>query len=386
MIDTFRLKENHVKKKSVVVLCICYLISLNLLWAETWSATKRLTWNSGTSRYPVIAVDSSNNIFIAYEDDTSGTKHIYLKKSTDSGLTWTNKRLTWGAYQKIWPEISVDSSDSIHLVFKGDQNYLYSKKSTDAGNTWGSAKNVTWSFGNEPDIAFGSGSNIYIVYRASISGNEEIFFKKSTNSGDSWIGKKRLTWNAGSSFSPMLVYESNGNIHVIWRDKTTGSWQVFYKKSADDGLSWSKAIRMTWTTKIALRLALAIDSSDNLYAFFELGYYNIHYKKSTDSGASWTGAKRITWTQESSAPIVCIDTNDTIHLCWKEFYSTIGWDVCYKQSTNGGTSWGGVRRLTYGIHTQTERPAIIFDSNNDIHFAWEGEKSGNYEIYYKNRK
>lgn len=384
---TFKIKEKNMKKKSAVALCICFLFSINFLWAETWSATKRLTWNSGTSESQVMAVDSSNNIFIAYEDDTSGTPHIYLKKSTNSGLTWTNKQLTWGTYQKVDPTIGVDSSDSLHLVFKGDSNYLYSKKSTDAGNTWSGAKKMTWSFAYDPDMTFGSGSSIYVVYRRSDSGNSEIYFINSTDSGNTWSAEKRVTWNAGTSNGPKIAYESTGNIHVIWSDDSTDSYQVLYRKSTNDGASWSPTKRMTWTSKPAYRLAMAIDSSDTIYAFFELGYYDIYFKKSTDSGASWTGTKRITWTYNSFAPIVCIDTNDTIHLCWKQFYSMVGGDVCYKQSTNGGTSWVGLKRLTYGILSHTDRPAAIAsDSNDDIHFAWHGEKPGNYEIFYKNRK
>jgi len=374
------------KKKSLAALCICFLFGLNFLWAETWSVTKRLTWNPGTSESPEMAVDSSNNIFIAYEDDTSGIPHIYLKKSTDSGLTWTNKQLTWGTNRKVDPTIGVDSSDSLHLVFKGDSNYLYLKRSTDAGNTWSSMKNVTGSYAYDPDMTLGSGSDIYVVYQGSASGNFEIFFTKSTDSGNTWSGQKRVTWNAGTSSRPLIAYESTGNIHVIWADDSTGSYQVFYRKSTNDGASWSPTKRMTWTSKPAYRLAMAVDSTDTIYVFFELGYYDIYLKKSTDSGTSWTGTKRITWTHESSAPIVCIDANDTIHLCWKQFYSMVGRDVCYKQSTNGGTSWSGVKRLTYGIQSNTESPTIASDSNNDIHYAWEGEKPGNFEIFYKNRK
>jgi hypothetical protein len=247
-------------------------------------------------------------------------------------------------------------------------------------------KNVIWTYAYDPDMTFGSGSSIYVVYSSSVSGNSEIYFTKSTDSGNTWSGEKRVTWNAGNSFRPLIAHESTGNIHVIWADDSTGSYQVLYRKSTNDGATWYPTKRMTWTSKPAFRLAMTVDSTDTIYVFFELGYYDIYLKKSTDSGASWTGTKRITWTHNSSAPIVCIDTNDTIHLCWKQFYSMVGWDLCYKQSTNGGTSWGGLKRLTYGILSHVERPAVASDSNNDMHFAWDGEKPGNYEIYYKNRK
>lgn len=370
------------KSKSLIVLCICFLLSLDSLSAETWSPLHRLTWNSGDSKIPVIAADSSNNIFIVYQDDTPGTYHIFLKRSLDNGLTWTGKRLTWGTWQKLSPEIGVASNDHIHLVYMGNNNYLYTKKSTDAGNTWGTVHNVTWSNGYYPDITFGTGNKIYIVFRSSNSGNFEIYFKKSTDSGNTWIGQKRLTWNTGQSVTPKIVVDSVGHIHVVWCDDTPGHWQIFYKKSTDDGVTWSNTSRLTWTTGLRLRPNIAKDSYDNLYIIYD-SVVDIWLKKSTNSGTSWT-TKRITWTSNSICPNLCIDKNDTIHITWNEYYSVH--DICYKQSTNGGTTWTGYKRVTYGTDTGTESPGIASDGNNNIHLTWKGMHSGNKEIFYKNRK
>ena len=68
-----------------------------------WTPAKRLTWNSGDSRLPAIAVDSSGNLHVVWQDDTPGNSEIYYKKSTDGGATWTtSQRLTWnsGASQR----------------------------------------------------------------------------------------------------------------------------------------------------------------------------------------------------------------------------------------------------------------------------------------------
>jgi hypothetical protein len=377
--------EDVLKNKLTLIFSFCLILGLNMLSAQTWSATKRLTWTSGNSRNTDIALDSSNNIFVVYYDDSSGVIHVYFKKSLDSGSTWTGKRMTWGGYPQRYAKLSVDSSDTLHMIFQSKYYEIAHRKTTDAGNTWSGVNKLTWNTSStHPDIAIDGGNKLYAVWSNSKSGDTEIYFKKSTNGGAIWNGLKRLTWNAGDSINPRIAVDSTGHIHVIWQDDTPGQWQIFYKKSTDGGSSWSSNYRMTWANQ-ALRPSLAKDSSDNLYMFYDTSN-DIYHKKSTNKGASWTGSKRITWTNDSLSSDVCIDSTDTIHICWSGYFSPIGRDICYKQSTNGGSTWASYKRVTYGLKTGTDVPAISFDSNDDIHFAWDGNKSGNYEIYYKNRK
>lgn len=377
--------EDTLKKKFAFIIGFCLIFGLNILSAETWSATKRLTWTSGDSRDPDIAVDSSNNIFVVYYDYTSGVMRVFFKRSLDGGSTWTAKQMTYGIYNQRDPKLGVDSSDTLHMIYQGKKNDIMHRKTTDAGNTWSKVHRITWgAFNLNPDFAFGSGNTIYVVWSRSDSVDYNIYFKKSTNSGTAWTGVKRLTWNEGDSIKPRLTMDSTGVIHVIWQDDTPGLWQVFYKKSTDGGSSWSGTYRLTWTNQ-ALRPVLTKDSSDNLYMFFDTSD-TIYFRKSTNKGASWTGGKRITWTNGSLSPDICIDSTDTIHLCWNEYFSPTGHDICYKQSTNGGNTWGSYKRVTYGLKTGSDIPAISLDTNEDIHIAFDANKPGNREIYYKNRK
>jgi len=79
-----------------------------------WSSTKRLTWNSGYSYDPAIATDPSGNIHVVWYDSTSGNTEIYYKRSTDGGSTWQlTKRLTWNSGESRYPAIATDSGGNI---------------------------------------------------------------------------------------------------------------------------------------------------------------------------------------------------------------------------------------------------------------------------------
>jgi len=53
-----------------------------------WTPAKRLTWNSGFSYFPTIAVDSTGNLHVVWQDDTPGNPEIFYKKGTDAGSVW----------------------------------------------------------------------------------------------------------------------------------------------------------------------------------------------------------------------------------------------------------------------------------------------------------
>lgn len=202
----------------------------------TWLASRRLTWTSGSSGDPAIAIDPADNLHVVWADDTPGNFEIFYRKSPDGGATWAaNRQLTWTAEDSVFPMLSADPSGHLHLVW-GDNTpgstEIYYKKSTDGGATWTPAKRITWgsSLLIGPDIATDPSGNPHVVWMDDTSGNDEIYYTKSTNGGDNWSLSNRLTWNPGRSGWPDIATDPSGNVHVVWQDNTPGNTQIFYKQ------------------------------------------------------------------------------------------------------------------------------------------------------------
>ena len=377
----------------VIVFFLFLFLLTQSIHAQTWQSLKRLSWNPGWSYDPAVATDISGNIHVVWEDNTPGNWEIYYKRSTDGGLTWTTKRLTWTARYSQNPAIAIDSSGNIHVVWQDNTsgNYeIYYKRSTDGGTTWQPPKRLTWSSGDSenPAIAIDSSGNIHVVWEDDTHGNYEIYYKRSTDGGSTW-NTQRLTWNYGNSVDPAIAIDSSGNIHVVWaNDQLFYDYEIYYKRSKDGGTTWQPPRRLTWNSYDTYDPAIAIDSSGNIHVVWEYytsyNNYEIYYKMSTDGGSIWQPTKRITWnTSNSYDPAIAIDSSGNIHVVWHD-YTPGNSEIYYKRSTDCGLTWT-TQRLTWSSGDSYD-PVIAIDSSGNIHVVWYDATPGITEIYYKKGK
>lgn len=254
----------------------------------TWTSTQRLTLTSGQSYGPTIAVDPSGNPHVVWEDHTPGNAEIYYRNSLDGGATWTTaKRITWTSGGSFYPVIAVDSSGDLHVVWWDDtpgNREIYHKKSTDGGGTWTTAQRITWTSGHSvhPANAIDSLGNLHVVWEDSTPGNNETYYKGSPDGGATWTTAKRITLTSGDSQFPASAVDPSDHVHVVWEDLTPGNWEIYYSQSTDGGATWTSSQRLTWTSDDSRRPAIAADSLGNLHVVWPdstPGNSEIYYRK-----------------------------------------------------------------------------------------------------------
>lgn len=356
-----------------------------------WSVAQRLTWTSGESSNPAVAIDSNNDIHLIWDDNSVGNFEIYYKRSLNGGATWSAaQRLTWTSGNSTRPAIAIDSYNMIHIVWEDNTpggTEVYYKGSTDGGTTWTSAKRLTWTPGESifPAIGIGPGNSVHVVWQDPAPVYNEIYYKKSTDEGVTWGAVQRLTWTSGMSYFPDMAVSSDNSVQVVWTDYSPGNAETYFKGSTDGGKTWSGAQRLTWNSSSSFTPAIAIDSNGTTHVIWRddaTGHDEIYYKRSTDGGTTWNSIKRLTWTSSSSLiPAMAIDSNNVIHIV---FYSASSGnnEIYYKRSPDGGSSWSALQRLTWTAGWSYS-PVIDIDSDLDIHVFWYDDTPGNYEIYYK---
>jgi len=293
-----------------------------------WTAAQKLTSTSGASKNPAVAAETAGRVHLVWEENNAGNLEIYYKKSADGGATWTaNKRLTWTSGASSRPEIAVDASSNLHVVWYDNtpgNGEIYYTQSTDKGATWTAARRLTWTSGGSelPALRIDSSDNLHLAWQDNSPGNSEVYYKKSTDGGTTWTANKRLTWTTGSSERPVVGADSAGTLHVAWVDNTPGNTEIYHKRSTNAGVTWDANKRLTWTVLSSYSPDLAVDSSGRVHlVWVDLtpGNPDIYYRKSADMGVTWTTALRLTRTTGlSEAPALGVDTSGNIHLVWQD--------------------------------------------------------------------
>jgi hypothetical protein len=375
------------KKQVFIIGIIGVLFFIHPVSAQTWIAAKRLTWSSGDSWDAAIAADSNNHLHMVWQDNSKDKNfEIFYKKSSDGGASWSKyKRLTWNSGDSRSPTIAVDSNNHLHLLWYDDSpgnDEIFYKRSMNGGATW-ATKRLTYNSGDSraPHIAVDSSNHLYVAWDDVTPGSRQIYYKMSKDGGATWI-TKRLTWNPEYSNAPCIAVDSNNHIHIVWFGYATGNGEIYYKKSTDGGKSWTTK-RLTYNSGSSYNPVIATDSNNHIHVAWHDSthwFFEIYYKKSTDGGASWTTKRLTKIIGYSWFPVITVDSNNFLHLVWFDGLSG-EYEIYYKRSTSGGDSWE-TKRLTWNSGL-SEHPDMAIDNNSSIHVVWRDNTPGNYEIYYK---
>jgi len=185
-----------------------------------------------------------------------------------------------------------------------------------------------------------SGDTVHVVWYDRRAGNWKIYYKRSNDAGTTWSSDTSLSSGPASSINPSIAV-SGPNVHLVWQDNRGGNWEIYYKRSTDQGTSWGVDTRLTTDAGESATPSLAVSDSllhlvwsDNRY-----GANKIFYKFSQNCGGSWFSDRYLTGSHPGSHSVPCISISAaSVHLVYVR-YDSMGSSVIYKRSTDTGATW-----------------------------------------------
>jgi len=299
-----------------------------------------------------------------------------------------DRRLTFdSAYSQAYPWnfLAAGPGGVLHVVWDDERDgnrEIYYKRSTDEGNNWSADTRLTFdtleSWGASVSV---SGIYVHVVWLDGRNGNWDTYYRRSTDEGVTWSPDMRLTSDPYGAWFPSAAVSGN-NVHVVFGEPSGGPIEIYYMRSTDAGNAWSAPTRLTYDPNISKFPFVAVSNS-NVHVFWiddRDGNDEIYYKRSSDGGTSWSGDTRFTFTPTPTwTPCVSV-LGANVHAVWGDSVDG-NFEVYYRRSTDSGVTWSGTTRLTYNLS-----PSIgpsIFASGNNAHVVWMDSLDGNWEIYYK---
>lgn len=361
-----------------------------------WGTDKRLTVQSASQytnwRGGAVASVGPYVYCVWYDYRHGGSNaEIYFKRSTNNGVTWSSDiRLTTASGHSKYPSIAAHGS-YVYVVWcdKRDGNWeIYMRRSENYGASWPGGsyyQRLTFNSASSyyPRVAVYD-RKVHVVWHDYRDGNSEIYYKRSTDNAFHWGADTRLTFNTAiSRYASVAAYRNF--VYVAWHDRRPGQYDIYFKRSTTNGVSWGSDTRLTTNGATQAYVDIAAYGKDVHVAWTDYRYsgnLEIYYRRSTNHGASWWTEQRLTASSWNSYYPSLAVKGKTVYVVWQD-YKTRSWEIFFKDSADRGATWTADRILSAQPAT-SYRPSVSAAGDN-VYVVWSDYRHGNYEIYFKYR-
>lgn len=202
-----------------------------------------------------------------------------------------------------------------------------------------------------------------------------------------WMPDRRLTVDSADSqlsynFARSIAADEAGRVHVVWYDKRDGNSQIYYKRSADGGETWEPEVRLSYDPALREHPAIAA-SGNHVYVVWHDTRnegLDIFFKSSADGGLTWSGETPLT-TDGSSAYASIAAEGETIHVIWGSHQEGPQTEIYTSHSTNAGLTWAVATRLSE-LPDDSWSPTISL-AGRQVYAAWVDTRDENEEEYFR---
>jgi len=361
-----------------------------------FTAQTRLGYPIDDEWEPAIASDRFGHVYVLYPQyylagggipgcSTCYSPTMILQVSNDHGSTWGSPSIIYPAGSTVYQvdaQVAIDPVDGKTVYASWLQNNksdIVVAKSTDFGVTWSVVTADSTNAGTDKPILAVRGQNVYVSYD-----HTQTAYVAYSHDGGATFTQIKINQNAklGWSLGGGGTVAPNGTVYFSWdgyeqNGGAKGNVNLYISKSSDGGLTWTtklldvskappdcSAFDCGWAF-LGAAMTMTSDANGNLYTLWNAGSTaggpeRIYFSKSTDGGNTWSAKAEVSTAPAGTHhafPAIASIGNGDIRIAWMDARAANGgmdrWNVYYRRSTNGGSTWSSEADLSTYVSGST---------------------------------
>ena len=384
---------------------------------RSFGQNARVNSGASTHDHPTTAVDSAGNIWVVWErEGADGKGKIYIAKLPAGGTAFEPEIEVAPEAEpgdRRRPAIAIDSSDNIYVAFQEDDGDpantwdIFVENSTTADpNTWSDTPpiNVTHLPGDQtnPALAADSTGKVYVAWQDKGTGNDDIWVA-SSNDGATWT-ETRLTTDTADQTEPAIAarQDSPYTVYVVWTDARNASTDIYGADSAtgpwtnvpivSNANNQSSPVIATESAGTVLHLLWVDDRNDADDIYYKngeglAGLAAADDERVTNDLSEAEGGTAGAVNSDQTVPAIAANGTGTsvkVLAGWHDARNAVGGNDdtdIYFAETGSGFGTNILVNDDTGTAAQL-RPAIGVDANGDPYLVWADERTVPRNIYY----
>jgi hypothetical protein len=259
---------------------------------------------------------------------------------------------------------------------------VYSQKDINVNDSHMVIKNLSNNTGDSVYAQISSyKNNVYAVWQDNVISkdplNYDILIRKSNDGGVTYGGVVNLSNNTGLSEHPQIAVSGN-NVYVVWVDNTSGNREIYFVRSTDGGVTYSKITNLSMDTTDSHNQEIAA-FGDNVYVVWT-DNSKILFRASTNRGATFNDLQVISndvGKPSLSYPKIAVN-EDNVYVVWDVYNETNnndypiandngGGGIFFTKSTDNDNHFGQIIRLNHDIKYGKSQ---IDAKGNNVYVVW----------------
>ena len=222
--------------------------------------------------------------------------------------------------------------------------------------------------------------DVHVIWQDTNPTFFDVFHKRSTDNGASFDPVENISSNSRGSEIPQIS-SSGSNVYIVWTDNTLdpGNTETFFRGSTDRGDTFAPTENLSNNEGQSVKLQIA-SSGSNVYVVWEdkipFDPGEVFFRASTDEGANFEATENLSSNPEDVfEPKISVSGN-SVYVIWTEVQN-----IFFRKSMDSGDSFGPVINLSTNSGNSTVPD--ISNSGMDVYVVWQDTDLGNNEIFFR---